>query len=572
MEQDSRQLFQLDQCKRTGSVAEILQKVTTPLKQEEWQQMLQSHPNQALVQYIMSGITQGFRIGFEYGKASCRSARCNMLSAETNPEVVTAYLQEEVTLGRVLGPLPTGSVPGVQVSPFGVIPKGHTPGKWRLIVDLSSPTGNSVNDGIAPDLCSLSYISVDDISGVIASVGKGALLAKVDIKSAYRIMPVHPEDRPLLGMQWKGELYVDTCLPFGLRSAPRIFTAVADMLEWCAKEQGVTHLFHYLDDYITIGKAESDECKANMVTLLATCERLGVPIAPDKCEGPSTRLTYLGIEIDTVQMQLRLPEEKLRRVQATVREWLGRKAGRRRELESLVGLLQHAAKVVRPGRRFVRRIIVIMTTVKDRDRFVRLNAEIRSDLCWWSEFMTNWNGIGIIRSPDQEVVDVESDASGSWGCGAVWGTHWLQWKWNSSAQQWDISPKELLPILLACVVWGKLWSGKIVRCHCDNMAVVEVLNNGYSRDKLLMHLLRCLFFISEYFKVQVEAVHRRGKDNIRADALSRNDLNRFLQASPGADQKAVGIPHQLLTLLVDKQPDWMSPDWTRWFTASIQQV
>ena len=201
--------------------------------------MLQSHPNQALVQYIMSGITQGFRIGFEYGKTSCRSAKCNMLSAETNPEVVTAYLQEEVTLGRVLGPLPTGSVPGVQVSPFGVIPKGHTPGKWRLIVDLSSPTGNSVNDGIAPDLCSLSYISVDDISGVIASVGKGALLAKVDIKSAYRIMPVHPEDRPLLGMQWKGELYVDTCLPFGLRSAPRIFTAVADMLEWCAKDTSV---------------------------------------------------------------------------------------------------------------------------------------------------------------------------------------------------------------------------------------------------------------------------------------------------------------------------------------------
>ena len=112
-----------------------------------------------------------------------------------------------------------------------------------------------------------------------------------------------------------------------------------------------------------------------MVTLLATCNRLGVPIAPDKCEGPVTRLTYLGIEVDTVQMQLRLPEEKLRRVQATVGEWLGRKAGRQRELESLVGLLQHAAKVVCPGRRFVRKIIAVMTTVKDRDHFVHLNAD-----------------------------------------------------------------------------------------------------------------------------------------------------------------------------------------------------
>ena len=566
------QLLQLDQCRRIGSVPAILQKVTIPLKYEEWQRMLQSHWDQALVQYILSGIREGFRIGFDYGKVSCKPAKCNLLSAEMNPDVVTAYLQEEVALGRVLGPLQVGSIPGVQVSPFGVIPKGHTPGKWRLIVDLSSPKGSSVNDGISPDLCSLSYISVDDISKAVASLGRGALLAKIDIKSAYRIVPIHPDDRPLLGMLWKRQLYVDTCLPFGLRSAPRIFTALADMLEWGVKEQGVSHLFHYLDDYITIGSAESEECKENAAALLATCSRLGVPIAPDKCEGPATRLTYLGIEVDTIQMQLRLPVEKLRRVQTTVREWLGRKAGRRRELESLVGLLQHAAKVVRPGRRFVRRTIVVMTAVKDRDRFVRLNAEIRSDLYWWSEFVANWNGVGIIMNPDQVLVNLESDASGSWGCGATWGTHWLQWKWNPTAQQWDISPKELLPILLACVVWGRLWSGKKVRCHCDNMAVVEVVNNGYSKDKLLMHLIRCLFFISEHFKVQVEAVHCPGKDNIRADALSRNEVDRFLQALPGADQKETDIPQQLLTLLVDKQPDWMSSDWTRLFTASIRQV
>ena len=83
------------------------------------------------------------------------------------------------------------------------------------------------------------------------------------------------------------------------------------------------------------------------------------------------------------QMQLHLPEEKLRRVRATVIEWLRCKAGRQCELESLVGLLQHAAKVVYPGRRFViRRIIVVMTTLKDSDRFVCLNAEVCSDLHW----------------------------------------------------------------------------------------------------------------------------------------------------------------------------------------------
>ena len=80
---------------------------------------------------------------------------------------------------------------------------------------------------------------------------------------------------------------MDTCLPFGLWSAPKIFTALADTLEWCSKEQGATHLFNYLDNYITMGGAESEECKANMVTLLATCNRLGVPIAPR--EDPVTR-------------------------------------------------------------------------------------------------------------------------------------------------------------------------------------------------------------------------------------------------------------------------------------------
>ena len=161
---------------------EVLQELMTPLQYKKWWQVLQGHWNKALVQYILSGINEGFRVGFDYGKASCKSAKCNLLSAETNPDVVTAYLQEEVTVRRVLGPLQVGSIPGVQISPFGVIPKGRTPGKWRLIVDLSSPKGSSVNDGISSDLCSLSYISIDDVSRVIASLGRGTLLAKIDIK------------------------------------------------------------------------------------------------------------------------------------------------------------------------------------------------------------------------------------------------------------------------------------------------------------------------------------------------------------------------------------------------------
>ena len=85
-------------------------------------------------------------------------------------------------------------------------------------------------DGICKELCSLSYVRVDDIVPVIQRLGQGTLLAKLDVQAAYRTVPVHLDDRHLLGMVWKGRIYIDTTLPFGLRSAPKIFNSVADAL------------------------------------------------------------------------------------------------------------------------------------------------------------------------------------------------------------------------------------------------------------------------------------------------------------------------------------------------------
>lgn len=119
-------------------------------------------------------------------------------------------------------------------------------------------------DGIASTLTSLSYITynVQDVIKEIIALGPGALLAKIDIKSAYRIVPVHPEDRPLLGMRFQDQVYVDATLPFSLRSAPKLFNTPADALLWILKQHGVSHLLHYLDDYmyITLGRADHPQC------------------------------------------------------------------------------------------------------------------------------------------------------------------------------------------------------------------------------------------------------------------------------------------------------------------------
>ena len=150
-----------------------------------------------------------------------------MLSVTQHQYVVEHHLGEEREAGRVLGLFKWGTFPHIQVSPFGVIPKSE-PGKWCLILNLSSPTGNGVNDGIAKELCSLSYTTVDDIVVSVQKCSRGALMAKFDLKATYRQERVHPDDRWLLGMILEDELYVDIMLPFGLHSTPMIFGVVAD--------------------------------------------------------------------------------------------------------------------------------------------------------------------------------------------------------------------------------------------------------------------------------------------------------------------------------------------------------
>ena len=167
-------------------------------------------------------------------------------------------------------------------------------------MNLSYPEGRRINDCVDSELCSLKYVRVDDVVRRLIHLGPGAEMAKINVKSAYPIVPVHPSDRPLLEVAWNGSIFVDAALTFGLRWPPQIFNAVADVVEWMARKQEVTELCHYLDDYITCGVPGSSECGANLLILKEMCSFLGIPLAEDKVEGPATCLVFLGIEINTV--------------------------------------------------------------------------------------------------------------------------------------------------------------------------------------------------------------------------------------------------------------------------------
>ena len=222
----------------------------------------------------------------------------------------------------------------------------------------------------------------------------------------------------------------------------------------------------------------SPECAEALTRLLGVFDRLGLPVAMDILEGPWSRLTFLGFELDSSALEIRLPQAKLRELQQLIRSWVGRTSCSRKELELLVGQLGHASRVVAPGKTFMWQFFELLAGVRQAHHHIRLNAAFRLDLLWWATVLDTWNGMAMMQTSSvQMTYHVWTDASGHFGCGAVYPTSlsWLQLPWPQPPLQgavhlpWPQLPlqgvvhlqeesillQELLPIVLAGATWGR---------------------------------------------------------------------------------------------------------------------
>jgi len=180
---------------------------------------------------------------------------------------------------------------------------------------------------------------------------------------------------------------VDKVLSFELRSAPKMYNAVADALLWILENFDGVEGLHYLDDFLLFGAPDSGKCKQALQMALACCRSLGVPVAPRKIRGPSTTLTFLGIELDTVSLSVCLPSPKLEHLHREIRHWEGLKSCSKRELLSIIGQLQHAFRTIKPDRSLLHWMIELSKGVRELHYRMRLNSGFRSDLKWWSCFL-----------------------------------------------------------------------------------------------------------------------------------------------------------------------------------------
>ena len=256
-----------------------------------------------------------------------------------------------------------------------------------------------------------------------------------------------------------------------------------------------------------------------------------------KTVSPTTTMEFLGIELDTIKMELRISDVRLCEIMTELQCWKHRTVCKKCELLSIIGKLIFISRVVRAGRTFVRRMIDLAKTVKHLHYRVKLNAVMKADIEWWITYLPTWNGVSFMydmnwsNSYDLQLWTDASDIA----IGGYFNGSWFMQTLTASARSFPIAWRELLAVVVALSTWGHRLQGKRVRFYIDNSAIVQVINKGCSRNSDLMTLVRWLFFIAAGHGFEFHAEYLPSTDNAIADALSRADLSRFRRLAPNAE-------------------------------------
>jgi hypothetical protein len=318
------------------------------------------------------------------------------------------------------------------------------------------------------------------------------------------------------------------------------------------KKSGISTLDHYLDDFLFAGAALTNDCKKLMNTFCFVSKELGIFIAENKTGGPITKLTFLDLEIDTVLMKVKIPEEKLNKLRLGIRYIMDHKKIKLKELESIIGLMAFCARVIPSARAFLRRFYDLFLWVKVKKPFyyIRINQESKADAKAWLDFLQNFNGECYLSDKywlASETLKLYTDSAGnaSFGCGAYLDGNWAQMRWPGSwsNQEFmsDLSFLELVPVVMALFIWVSEFKNKTLLMKIDNQALVTIINKRTCKSKYVMQLLKLLVLLTMCINVQFKAVHLFGVNNELADSLSRFQMVRFRKVTPVASSTPADI-------------------------------
>jgi hypothetical protein len=474
---------------------------------------------------IIEYMKYGWPISHDGSIANCERVD-NWKGAKEYPEDVKSYLEKEIKHQAVLGPFEKNPFHGEAFySPLNTRSKKDSEER-RIIVDLSHPEHKSVNLGIDKSKylgegIKLSFPKVYEFAELVREKGVGSTMFKRDMRRYYRQIPIDPGDTHMLGYQFDGKEYFDCVLPMGMTSSAYIAQRVSNAILGIFKSKGRSGVI-YIDDLAGVEvKSNGEKAFEEMKNIL---EKVGVEESVSKACKPSTNMKFLGIEIDSVKMEMRIDKDRVKEIREELIIWYKKDYASLKEVQSLLGKLNFAASCVVQGRLFISRIIDFLKQFRNKRGKLKIGDDLKKDVEWWQRFMVSYNGRSIIPenlwfSPD---VIMSTDACLEGGGGFSNGKFFhIKFPVEVKEKLKDINSLELYTVLIAVRVWKEFLIKKNFNIYCDNEVSVININSGRSKVKSTQSMLRELRYHEAQGEFQIRAKHIAGVENRIADCLSR---------------------------------------------------
>ena len=510
------------------------------------------------VSWVIHGLLYGFSLHYDGPLRKPSRMLFSRFASSAEKQAALMLIGKELTLGRVLGPFP--EVPFAEYLPHRIflVPKPEAPIPFRLIHDFSNPKSTALNSFVADIWKTVKYPSVDLAADHIIDLKRGALLAKLDILDGYRNLPLRREDWPLTVFAIDDSFFVDTRLVLGASAACQCFQRFSLALRWIVCDRFPTvRCVVLIDDFLFIGaSADESNLREAFAFFARLCDVINLPLNRKKTVSPTTCLTYLGVELDSNRFEARLDLAKLERLRSCLDHALSVDTLTKKEIESLVGLLQWSCRVLRGARAFLRRLIDLGSDLAKPKDSISLTTEVKEDLQIWKVFIDNFNGVSFLLYRDIFTCDdlvFSSDSSGSFGYGVLCHPSWAYGAWSKNWLPFPIHLKEMFAIFLGISLWKEKFRNVKLQIFCDNAVCCNVLNRQTSKDKFLLFFLRKIVLLCLQLNLVIRATYIPSKQNRRADLLSRNQVVTFLQESPTFSATPTEIPFSL-------QPDTVLSD------------
>lgn len=382
-----------------------------------WYKYLSDYHDPLLCEFLQFG----WPLGYNYETAPATTSN-NHPSALFHLQAVKDFVDTELMHDALLGPFDEAPfTPWFRTSPLMSRAKKGSEER-RIIVDLSYPQGSSVNDGIDPSNhlgvnITYSLPTINDLITTLQQHGKGAYLWKADLRRAYRQIRSDPLDAPFLGIKVGSQIFVDRCPPFGCRSSASICQRMANGLVFIMAKENHT-ITAYLDDFrgchpsYHLAKTAYDR-------FLGLAQELGLELSTHKCSPPSKTVEWLGYRVDSDNLSITIPAEKLQEILTECERWINRDKASKKMIQSIVGKLIFISNFVRPGRKFLARILSTLSHMED-NAWTTLSDHFKSDIKWFYYYAKSANGI-FLCTPSRPTREIECDSSFQAGGGNTEG-------------------------------------------------------------------------------------------------------------------------------------------------------